>query len=141
MADFNFIRNDRLRSVIERDYAELRGLSPSESLKATVVLAGVLLEGVLTDALTVAGRWDFDSACQQRLSELIRAAKANGIIKQDHLSNTVKNYRDLVHPGREVRKGVELTKDDADLARAAVNLTIRDMLLWYETPSGKQRLR
>jgi hypothetical protein len=135
--EFGFIRNESLRVLIERDYAELQGLDTETQSKAVVVLAGDILEGLLIDSLTVAGRWDFDSACQQRLSDMIGPAKTKGIIKEDRLTRILKDYRNLIHPGRSVRNKVQLTKDDADLARVAVNLTIRDIAHWYETPSGK----
>jgi hypothetical protein len=135
--NFGFIRNENLRAVIEHDYTELQGLNTETQAKAVVVLAGDILEGLLIDSLTVSGKWDFDSACQQRLSDMIGPAKAKGIITEDRLSRILKDYRDLIHPGRAVRNRVQLTRDDADLAKVAVNLTIRDISRWYETPSGK----
>jgi hypothetical protein len=137
MKDFSFVRNEKLRSVIERDFRELERLSTDTETKAAVVLAGSILEGLLVDALTVAGKWDFDSACQQILSDLIRPARTLGIIQHDNLSQVVKDYRHLVHPGREIRKGIRLTQEQADLAKAAVNVIIQDISRWYDTPSGK----
>jgi len=140
MTDFSFISNEKLRSVVERNYAELQKLDPEGSPKAVVVLAGAVLEGLLADALAASGKWDFDSACQQRLADMIGPAKERGIIKQDQLSNTVKNYRALIHPGREVREGIELTKDDAVLAKAAVEITIRSVSRWHKTQTRAPRI-
>ena len=135
--NFDFIRSEALRAIIERDYAELQGLNTKTQVKAVVVLAGDILEGLLIDSLAVAGKWDFDSACQQRLSDMIGPAKTKGIIIEDRLSRILKDYRNLIHPGRSVRNRLRLTKDDADFAKVAVNLTIRDISRWYETASGK----
>lgn len=130
--DFSFMANDDLRKVVERDYLELQRLDRSEALKSTLVLAGGILEGVLLDALVQAGKWDPLEASRRFLNEMIGPAKNAGIISEDRLSDVVRKYRALIHPGRQTREAITFDTHDANLARSAVEIMIREIRAWHE---------
>lgn len=90
-----------------------------------------MIEGLILDAIVATGKWGFVECSRKTLKELIDEAVSAGIIRQDRLSHAAREYRDLVHPGREVREDVTFTSDDADISRAAVGITIREVKEWH----------
>jgi hypothetical protein len=61
------------------------------------------------------------------LQQLLVAATKAGVIREDRLGNAVRNYRNLIHPAREIRDKLTFTKADATLARAAVDVIIQEI--------------
>jgi hypothetical protein len=53
MADFSFIFEASIRTIVERDYEELQGLDTRTSTKSVIVLSGGIIEGLLLDAVSV----------------------------------------------------------------------------------------
>jgi len=144
--DFSFVHDDELRTIIERDYYELSLiLFPGGAWKSTIVLAGSILEAILQDRLTGGekttaaanaaecapkkkgpvekGRWD--------LYDLIRVAVELRIIPEGR-ANTVdealRNYRNFIHPTRELRAGHRCTESEAQLAMGGLGV-VCDALL------------
>lgn len=131
LPDLSFVKDDRLRRVVQRDYAELRALNGQETTKSRLIMAGGILEGVLLDALVVSGKWTFDEGSQQYLKDMIGPARNEGIITDDRLSDAIRKYRALVHPGREIREDIVFSEADAELASAAVDVVIREVRRWH----------
>ncbi len=131
-ADFAFLKNSALKLILERDYAELQRLDPETATKAVLVLSGSILEGLVLDAIVTSGKWDLEEATKRTLDELINAAVTAKIFRHDRLSHAVKRYRNLVHPGREIRENIQFSAADAVLAKAAVDISIREVREWYE---------
>jgi hypothetical protein len=100
------------------------------------VLSGAIIEGLVLDAIVSNGKWGLEEATKRTLNELVNTALAARILKHDRLSHAVKQYRNLVHPGREIRDHVEFSTPDAILAKAAVDITIREIRQWYENHRG-----
>jgi hypothetical protein len=131
LPDLSFMKDDRLRRVVQRDYAELRALNGKETTKSRLIMAGGILEGVLLDALVTNGKWSFDEGSQQYLKDMIGPARNEGIITEDRLSDAIRKYRALVHPGREIREDIVFSEADAELASAAVDVVIREVRRWH----------
>jgi hypothetical protein len=130
-ADLSFMHDRRLRAIAERDYAELDALDPRGESKSTLILAGGIIEGLLLDALVASSKWTFEQGCEKNLQDMIAPAKTAGIISEDRLSDAIRKYRALVHPGREIRDKVTPTEADAGLAKAAVKVIIQEVRRWY----------
>jgi hypothetical protein len=131
-SDFTFLKNSALKLILERDYAELQRLDPETATKAVLVLSGSIIEGLVLDAVVTLGRWNLEEAAKRTLDELTNAALSAQILKHDRLSHAAKQYRNLVHPGREIRDNVKFSAADATLAKAAVDIAIREVREWYE---------
>jgi hypothetical protein len=110
----------------------LQGLDPETATKAVLVMSGTIIEGLVLDAIVTSGKWGLEEATKRTLDELINAALSAKILRHDRLSQAVKHYRNLVHPGREIRDRVQFSTPDATLAKAAVDITIREVREWYE---------
>ncbi|HZS09559.1 MAG TPA: hypothetical protein VFD58_32325 [Blastocatellia bacterium] len=97
--DFSFIADNEYRRITERDYKELSGLNPYTSPKSVLVLSGGIIEGILIDALTTLGDVN---AKESYLKDLIVAAKNTGIIQHDNITGSLRVFRNIVHPAREI---------------------------------------
>ncbi len=93
----------------------------------------IFSKALVLDAVVNAGKWTFEEATKRTLDELLNAALSAQILRHDRLSHAAKHYRNLVHPGREIRDRVQFPTPDANVAKAAVDITIREVREWYES--------
>lgn len=142
--DFSFITDPDLRSIIERDYEEIQRCLASEAYKAATVMCGSVMEALLLDALLMDeakarrspkapkdkkgeviknfGRW--------ALNSMIEVTVDLGIIPKETLgftSHAVREHRNLIHPAVETRKKIAPEKEEANAARAALDLIIKNL--------------
>jgi hypothetical protein len=136
--DLSFVADQRLRTIVERDYAELQELDPGQTSKAVLVLAGGVIEGILLDALVVTGdhRWTFAEGCKRFLKDMIGAAVVKGIIKEDKFTHAIRNYRNAIHPGKEIQENIRFGEPDAKLAHAGADVVIREVREWHSKQSN-----
>jgi hypothetical protein len=136
---FGYITDAPLRGIIERDYAELAiKLFPSGAWKSAVIIAGSILEAVLFDRLA-----DVKWATQAKASSAAKDSKGNAIKPDDwklcHLIDiaveikllpkdpadtihrVLRDYRNFVHPKKEVRASHACTEAEAMLSFGALN--------------------
>ncbi len=145
---FPFISNSDLRQIIERDYRSLIiELIPSGAWKSAVVMAGSILEAILYDQLTK------DSAQVARAMASPKAPTRNGTVKSltndewvlanlvevsadlgilpqaraDAIDQVLRDYRNFVHPRKEIRAGHPCTEAEADLAKGALGAVINHL--------------
>lgn len=131
---FWFITDPKLRQQLTEDWQEAENVYKVEAWKSYVILCGGILEGMLLDAL---GR-DAERARAKykgkkrslnmwSLDELVNTANAIGILEGSdlHLSRALQEYRNLVHPGRQVRKKIIVGEDQATVARVAVRSVLQ----------------
>ena len=142
--DFSFITDPELRSIIQSDYKEIQRCVDAEAYKAATVMCGSVMEALLLDALSaneanarrsshapkgkagklikVLGRWP--------LSSMIDVAEDLQIIPTTtigFMSDAVREYRNLIHPAVQMRKQVTPEKQEANAARAALDLIIKNL--------------
>lgn len=132
--DFSFVLDERFREIVGRDYEELkRNAYPSKSWKSTVILSGSILEAVLYDrlardepsaraAMAAASAPKRKGAAKDirsderteewKLDDLIKVAGEIGVLPAETVQTihqTLREYRNLVHPKAEIRKPVPLS--------------------------------
>ena len=129
--DFSFIADNRIRTIVERDYAELQKLEPEIATKSVLVLCGSIIEGLLLDAIVTDGYWTYAAASERFLKDMIHPAKTSGIIQHDNLSEVLRVFRNLIHPAREIRENLSFDFSHANHARAAVEVIISEVKKWY----------
>jgi len=135
-ATFSFLRNGKLRLIVEHDYDELQRIATVEAPKAEVVLCGGLIEALVLHQLVChrkraikskkakpgpIERWDFRDLIEVAIDLRLMTSSAH------KLSNFVREYRNLVHPGRQWREGIRIRREEADVARSILNLVIKDI--------------
>lgn len=134
--DFSFISSGDLRQICERDYEEIQRVQIAGAHKATVVMSGSLTEAVLLNALLSdepkakassksaskpLEKWD--------LHELLEVAIDIGLVNPGAsvLVKAIKDYRNLIHPGKEVRSKFVVGAEEAAISRQFLDLVIRDL--------------
>ena len=134
---FSYVSDPALRAILSRDYGDVQRSYIAGSWKAAIILAGGAMEAILLDrvknvesaaraassAPKVAdlNRWD--------LADLIKVAVEISIVGSgiDKLSHSVREYRNLVHPGVELRKGLTGGKEEARIAIEILNMLDREL--------------
>jgi hypothetical protein len=130
---FDYIADADLRRIIERDYLELTlKLFPSHAWKSTVIMAGSILEAMLTDILTEPSRMSATLASPKRptkgditkgewkLEKLIDVAEDTGILPTNRaktIDQVLRDYRNFVHPKKEIRSQHECSEAEGGLAK------------------------
>ena len=131
MVDFEFVTDDALRESLERDYAEVQAALSVRAWKATIVLAGSITEAVLVDHL-IANKYQERSAKDPRelnFQALITAAEAEMVLTSQtaHAAHAIRLYRNLVHPGRELRLAEVVDEDAARTAKTLLDRVLREV--------------
>lgn len=135
---FTYLNSPDLKSIIERDYEELSlKLFPDGAWKSTVIMAGSILEAILLDVLSDPKRVTNANASPKapkgkgggsidlrngdwKLVNMIEVAVDIGILPQDRadtIDQVLRDYRNFVHPKKEVRAKHACTEAEAGLAK------------------------
>lgn len=71
---------------------------------------------------------------------MIGPAKGRGIIEEDRLTDATRRYRNLIHPGRELKENIVFEDADAVSARSAVDIVIREVRKWAISEKRRTKL-
>lgn len=137
-SDFSFVNDPQLKSIIERNYHEYTINVRNNCDFSILILSGSIVEALLLDIL----KRDEDkaksaasSSLQKKsieewdLFDLIDVAKKLEILDESdqYISGAIRNWRNLIHPGRELRKPAKITPTIADCAKAGLNRIIEQL--------------
>lgn len=141
-----FIDNEQLRSSLRLDLASVESALRNGEWKATTVLGGSLLEALLLWTIRKHGsepwrkalaesasdlrkRSDADDPDAWSLAAFIEVARKLNAISESTASQArlAKDFRNLIHPGRERRTGERCDRGLAFSVVAAVELVTRDL--------------
>jgi hypothetical protein len=135
--EFTFIQNEELRRIIDRDYGEMQRAFVSNCWKSVIILAGSAIEAILSDLLQrdVAKAKNSGKAPKEAdinkwdLVDLINVAVDLKLVSEgiEKLSHPVRQYRNLVHPGNEIRNKLTFGTEEARIALEVVNIVYRDL--------------
>lgn len=125
--DFSFMRSARLRQIAERDYAELALVPPGS--KAQVVLAGAIAEAVLLDALADVDANPDHELMGAPLGILAERARVSGLISNRAILPipALREFRNLGHPGAELREG-PIQASDGPVAAGLATLLMDEFI-------------
>ena len=158
-----FVPDARLRDSIERDCREINAAAKAGSAKAVIILCGsvveALLYGLLKDKDAAAkdtARELADSTNDRRAKRAFSDAakadlsrwKAEVLIHVAHkvepqrvtedaaaYAHVLRDYRNLIHPGKEARSGKSVDQHTASIAVSVLNLVVRGLANPSGTPS------
>ena len=140
ISDLSFIADEGLRTTIKRDLEELKKCKVHGAYKSAMLLAGSLIEAILVDyflAFQPRGK-NRDKILSAGLASLLDWAGEDGLISQStkEISTVIKNYRNLIHPGREYRLGEKIDKYRAEVATNLVYIIIQEIADNYAERRG-----
>jgi hypothetical protein len=135
--EFLHITDKELQALLHRDSQDLQRAFVAQCWKATIVLAGGAMEAILLDRLSldVASSVSATSAPKKAdltrwdLSDLIKVAVELKLVYSsvEKLSHSVREYRNLIHPGNELRNKLTVGAEEARIAIEILNLIDREL--------------
>lgn len=136
--NFEFILNNKLNSILNRDFENANKALKSNLFKSAVILYGGLVEGMLTYLLLIKVngpdlKEDLKSMGNKKIrshyerikglgfGEIIRLANQAKIINEPADAYLVKHFRNFVHTFKELESGIKINKSKAITARDFTN--------------------
>lgn len=128
---FDFIHEKKFKTILERDYEELSNCISVQASKATLILSGSIVEAVLTDYFIEnlpTGKSKND-ILKSNLGNLLEYAESDNLItkKEKQLGIIIKDYRNLIHPGKEVRTSEEFDFETAKLSKILLDIILNKL--------------
>lgn len=128
---FDFIHDKKFKEILERDYNELTACFTTKSSKSILLLSGSIVESVLTDFFIEnlpTGKSKND-ILKSNLVTLLDFAETAKLItsKEKQLAVIIKDYRNLIHPGKEVRTKEEFDFETAKLAKILLDIILKKL--------------
>ena len=130
---FSFITDNKLRELIEKDWKEINSVFYAGAWKSCVLLCGSVLEGILINELSkVLQRANVEYQNQKKknaptldrwdLIDLVDVAnKLNVFSKRTfYLTHAIREFRNLIHPGKQLREHLEITEEQAHIVFNAI---------------------
>jgi hypothetical protein len=140
MTILRFISDEELRNAVERDKKELDSCVENKLSKSTLVLAGSIIEAILVDCFLAFPHPDVtpEQLLTTNLAQLIDWAEQDGWLTQRtrELSTIIKNYRNIIHPGREYRLKEKVDSNSALVAAKLVDIIIQEISENYAKKLG-----
>lgn len=138
---FDFVNDDQIKKLLIRDYDELEKCFQNKLSKSVLILSGSILEAVLIDYFTsrTSDLAEINKLNQLSLGELIQRANDDKVIGNNNknFSSGIQGYRNLIHPGREMRLKENFDQDTAALSFSALKLILKEVEI--KTLSSKGR--
>ena len=136
--DFSFVNDNQLRLILKRDFSEIQRAYISTCWKSVIILCGGAIEAILTDLLIAneakakaSGRAPINKYDITRwdLSDLINVSLYLKLVSPgvEKLSHSLREYRNLVHPGNEMRNKLTFDAEEAKIALEVLNIVYRDL--------------
>jgi hypothetical protein len=130
MITFDFISDPNLKFMLERDYKELEVCFKNKADKSVLILCGSIIEAIFVDYFMLNPPPNYTKdILRAELKDLIELGHKTKLIsdRTESLSTVVRNYRNLIHPGREVRENEKFDHDSASVALSLMNIIVNEM--------------
>lgn len=140
-SNLSFVEDARLRKILEEDWEQANHAWEAGWWKVCAVLCGGILEGLLLYALNreeIIATAEFQRLNQRRkeditawnLIDLVDLASELRILNPGtiHAIRALKEFRNLIHPGRLMREGTEVGNEEANIALSAVSICISELM-------------
>lgn len=134
---FRYVADVSVRDILVHDYGEIQRAFVGRCWKAVTIMAGGAIEAILLDALLQdePGAQEAESAPKERdirrwgLADLINVAVEIGVVSgaAEKLSHSVRQYRNLIHPGVQLRSGLTVDAEEARIAIEVLHIVDRDL--------------
>jgi hypothetical protein len=134
---FPFIHDSDIRILVERDILEAQRAYVAECWKSVIILSGGMIEAILTDLLLANHARAKDSSkapkdsdiTRWHLNDLIEVAVDLDLVSSGVaiLSHSIRDYRNLVHPGNELRNKLVFGAEEARISLEVLSMVHRDL--------------
>lgn len=127
--NFDFVIDNRFKDLLLRDYQEMKVCLENKSSKSVLILAGSIIEASLVEYFLQnlpTGKTDSD-ILKMTLGSLIELGEKEGLLTktEKNLATVIQDYRNLIHPGRQVRKNEKYDFETASIANSLVTIILK----------------
>lgn len=126
--NFEFIQDHKFKRILIRDYGEVNNCIKAKAYKSVLVLSGSIIEALLLEFLTSNPPTGYTKSKINKLKfiELIDLSEQIDLISKTtkDLSSVIREYRNYIHPSKELRTASDINEDKAIIASRLVNLVI-----------------
>lgn len=137
---FEFISNKAYRDILNRDFEELEKCMEAVASKAAVVMSGSIIESIFIEYFisNPPNGKTKSQILKLKLFQLIELAEKTGLIskKVKDLSSIIRNYRNYIHPAKEVRMNEFIDEETASIAYSLLKLIIKEVEQKYTVLYG-----
>lgn len=148
-----FLKDDGFRMSVQQDISSAEAAFNNGEWKAATVMAGAALEALLLWTVLQYPDDDRREAVQKQkhrlgkldvtrpetwdLDDYIKVVRELGAIFEDTSTQAglARGFRNLIHPGPELRKQMKCDRGTARSALAAVDHVVRDLVAHFSDPS------
>ncbi len=139
VSEFDFISNDSLKELLAMDWAEVQEVHKVKGRKSCVILCGGVLEGMLLDVLQRVeeqageGYQELKRGNKKNIEwslyNLVEVARKLGYLEENtvSLSHVLREWRNLVHPAKQLRDQQAITDEQANIAVSTVRICIEEL--------------
>lgn len=136
LSRFKYVEDLEMRYLLERDFKECAIAVVAGQEKSAIIMCGSIIEALLLASIKKVGieRYSVNGKTKKVmdmvLNELLYVADENQLIRKRnyHLSQYVKDYRNAVHPAKEIRDQQEISNENVQLMWNALKQVIFDIL-------------
>jgi hypothetical protein len=140
MNEFDFMADQKYKALLKRDFIELQNCVDNKASKSVLILSGSIIETLLLEFFShnLPERTSKAQLLRKSLAELIDLAATTELIstKSKELSTVIKNYRNLIHPGREIRTNEKFDYDTAIVSFSLVKIILKEIKEKYAQKYG-----
>jgi len=131
MKILDFVADEQYKNLLIRDFNELQICVDNNASKSVLILSGSIIEAVLLEFFShnLPQGVSKTNLLKMSLAELISKAEEIDLIssKSKELSTVIKNYRNLIHPGREVRTNEKFDYETAIVSFNLVKIILKEI--------------
>lgn len=139
---FNNIPENDFREILKRDLKECAVCLLTEQNKAAIIMCGSIIEALLMNKILEKSIDKYDigllsnktpklkKVIDMDFNELLFVADKENLIKKEHLhlSHFARSFRNIIHPACEIRKGFEVSNEEATFMWTILLRIMRDIL-------------
>ncbi|MCW7471739.1 hypothetical protein [Leptospira kanakyensis] len=127
------IKNDKIRSHITLDLAELEICYKNNCYKSVVILSCGIIESILYDIVSNTSRLKSKIENFEKrnigLEELIKLSKSENLLNENTILiiNKIREYRNTIHPNSYIRTDLSISENIAEIANACVKEIFKNL--------------
>lgn len=137
---FEFISDKKFQELLERDYTELENCLSIKATKSVLVLSGSIIEAILIEYFLQFLPTGFtkEKIFKLTFQELLDLAEKETLLTQRerNLAWVIKDYRNLIHPGKEIRKEEKIDFESAQISLPLVKIIVTAIKTKYSSSYG-----
>ncbi|MDR6560031.1 MULTISPECIES: hypothetical protein [unclassified Arcicella] len=137
---FEFISDKNFKELLERDFQELETCLSVKATKSVLVLSGSIIEALLIEYFLqfLPTAYTREKIFKLTFQELLDLSEKEILLtpREKNLAWVIKDYRNLIHPGKEIRKDEKFDFESAQISFSLVKIIVNAIRNKYSSSYG-----